>query len=567
MKNPELSGKKFFPAFLLLLFLVAGNASFAQPDSLVVDSLTTLIDANYPPYNQAAPGDTIFLSGGHREFLLMRNFRGDSLNPITFMNTDGVVIIDTDHYFGISAENCRFIRLTGTGSSDNFYGIQIKRVSQGGGIGIGKLSSDFELDHVSIKNVQQSAIVAKTDPNCLFNSTRDKFTQYNTIIHDNYIENSGNEGMYVGNTKYFGQTVNCNGTDTLLMPSLLNGVRIFGNILHYTGWDGIQVTSASANCSIYDNLIMFDSQAEQSAQMSGILLGGGSKCDCYNNYISDGKGNGIESHGLGGYRIFNNIIVNAGKTFLPDDSSKMRHGIFISDVSALPDSSFYLLFNDMVNPKSDGIRFSSIRSRNNLIASNVIINPGNFDYYENGHTSFKGQDAYVMIPDASADVSLKNNYFARTPDSAGFSPTNYTLQPGSPLIDAAFSDNRGVAFDFYHHERPYGIVSDIGAHEYNPAFLGFPENQTRSAKRITLFPNPVTDSFFIRFYSSETTSTILFMYDLQGKLIGRYNLEISGPGMQTKEVNVKNLPEGIYLIMLRTGGQNHSGRFTKVGRN
>jgi hypothetical protein len=103
--------------------------------------------------------------------------------------------------------------------------------------------------------------------------------------------------LYIGNSKYFGQVVNCNGVDTLLLPSLLNGVKIYNNIISYSGWDGIQVSSASSNCQIYDNLIMFDSQDEYFAQMSGILLGGGSKCDCFNNYITDGKGNGIESHG------------------------------------------------------------------------------------------------------------------------------------------------------------------------------------------------------------------------------------------------------------------------------
>jgi len=49
--------------------------------------------------------------------------------------------------------------------------------------------------------------------------------------------------------------------------------------------------------------------------MSGILIGGGAKCDCYNNKIFDGKGDGIDVFGLGYMKIFNNLIVRAGRTF------------------------------------------------------------------------------------------------------------------------------------------------------------------------------------------------------------------------------------------------------------
>ncbi len=566
MKNLFFSGKKFIIPLLLLCWISFPDTCAAQRGHFIVDSLTTVIDAANSPFNMVLPGDTIFLTGGRKDYLLIRNFQGVPGNPITFMNSAGVVIIDTDHYFGISVENCRYFRITGTGSEATFYGFQINRVSRGAGIGVGKLSSDFELDHLSVKNVLFGAIIAKTDPSCLFNSTREKFTQYNTAVHDCYISNSGNEGMYIGSTKYFGQVVNCDGKDTLLLPSLLDGVRVYNNIVESAGWDGIQVSSASNNCQVYDNLILHDSQDEHYGQMAGIMLGGGSKCDCYNNYISDGKGIGIESHGLGGYRIFNNIIVNAGKSYKPYDSLDMKFGIFITDTSVIPDSSFYLLFNDIINPKSDGIRFSSTLSRHNLVASNVIINPGNFDFYEHGNTGFIGKDAYVMLPDHSSEVNLKNNYFSRTSDSAGFSATNYTLQPGSPLIDAGYFENKGVTYDFYHHARPYGKSYDIGAHEFNPAFLDISENKPPSATKISLYPNPVRDSFSIRFQVTAPSKVIFDMYNLQGTNIDSSNWRIPGTGSFTKTVNVANLPDGIYLFMLRIGTQSHSGRFVKVSR-
>ena len=75
-------------------------------------------------------------------------------------------------------------------------------------------------------------------------------------------------------------------------------------------------------------------------QMSGILIGGGSQCDCYNNYIYKGKGDGIESLGLGDYRIFNNVIVDAGRSYYPSDPTKMKYGIYVNDNSAGSNSGF-----------------------------------------------------------------------------------------------------------------------------------------------------------------------------------------------------------------------------------
>ena len=548
----------------LMCFVAAGRCwSFSQNRGFSVDTLTTVIDGSYPPYNQVLAGDTLLLEHGKRDFILLRNFQGEAGKPVVVINNGGIVNINTDHYFGISVRNCRYIKFTGTGDADHFYGIKIERVGHGGGIGIGSLSSDFEIDHVSIENCLGPGINAKTDPDCSFTSTRDKFTQFNSIIHDNYISGVSNEGLYVGSSKYFGQTVNCEGRDTLLLPSLLDGVRIFNNIIRYTGWDGIQVSSASSDCQVFDNTIIFDSQDESYNQMSGILLGGGSKCDCFNNYISQGKGNGIENHGLGGNRIFNNIIVDAGRSYMPLDSTLMRHGIYISDVSVQIDSSFSIINNDIINPKSDGIRFASILSKHNLLASNLIINPGSYDFYENGNTSFKGKDSYIMLPNVAADVTMQNNYLSRTAEGAGFSDIDYTLLLGSPLIDSAYFDNKGVVFDFYHHPRPYGTASDIGAFEFIPAYFGIPGDTSGFLTRPILFPNPARTILFIQYKTSLKTDVFLDIYSLNGIHVKRAKQEQVIAGRQVIKVDVEKFEPGIFLYTLRVGKYSSSGKFVK----
>jgi hypothetical protein len=441
------------------------------------------------------------------------------------------------------------------------YGIQISRVDGGSGVGIGGMSSDIEIDHLLITNCLTEGIFAKTDPDCSFKASRDSFTQFNTIIHDNYITDVANEGMYIGSSYFSGITLTCNGKDTIVMPPLLKGVKVYNNIVKNTGWDGIQVSSASMNCQIFNNTVLNDSQAEVQNQMSGILIGGGTKGDCFNNFICNGKGDGIENHGAGGNKIYNNIIVNAGKTYLPNDLSKMKHGIFISDASVTADSSFYIFFNDIINPKSDGIRFQSIKSKHNLVASNLIINPGNFNLYELDNTPFTGNDAYVMIPNAAADVQLKNNFFSKDAQTAGISENDYTILSGSPLINRGYSDSRSVTFDFQNNRRPVGGLFDIGAMEYNSGNDTL--LQTFSEKPV-LYPNPVNSTLMIKYLSIELTRTSFNIYSMSGALVMQQYNQVVLPGIQQLQIAVDKLSCGVYFYAIQNGKDIRFGKFIKL---
>jgi hypothetical protein len=557
----------FEKLLLSLCTVLILNTTFGQKTSFRIAPETWVLDGHDDIYKDINPGDTLFFLAGYRNYLLIKDFHGSEDKPIVLINSGGAVIIDTDHYFGISIQNCRYIKLTGTGDPNQSYGFQIKRVANGSGMGIGDKSSDFEIDHILIENCSIGGIYAKTDPDCNLTAVRGIFTQYNTSIHDNYIANAGNEGLYVGSTKYFGQNVNCNGKDTLLMPSLLNGVRVYNNIIKYSGWDGIQVSSASNNCQIFGNTILYDSQAEVGSQMSGIIIGGGSKCDCYNNFISNGKGDGIESHGLAGYRIFNNIIVNAGRTFKPSDPNVMKHGIFVTDVSAQKDSSFYILHNSIINPKSDGIRFSSIKSKKNLISSNVIINPGNFDFYENGNTHFKGKDSYLMFPNSESDVTTKNNFLSRDIAEAGFASliqekaSDFKLGAGSVLINSADAESE-VAFDFSGQPRPVGQFADIGAWEYNSTSANSLE-YTQLKSQTQLLGNPVDDFLTIQFKYELNQRISLDIYNSNGQLINHVGESGLIVDRQVIRVNVSNLSTGLYFARIQWGNSSESEKFFK----
>jgi len=499
---------------LLILLAITGllysTGTVAQHARIIVDPATTMVDGESDPYNKLRPGDSLFFMAGNRQYLFIRNFTGTKANPIVFINYQGVVSFNTDWYYGIKISNCRYTRLTGTGDPKSFYGFRIDRVKGGAGLSLGDLSTDFEGDHLYISNVPIAGVYAKTDPDCSFTSTRDKFTQYNTVFHDNYISNTGNEGFYIGSSFYGGETVNCKGRDTLIYPGILNGVRVYNNIIKGTGWDGIQVGSAFSDCRIYNNLVMFDSQAGVSSQMSGIMIGGGSQCDCYNNYIYKGKGDGIESLGIGGYKISNNVIIDAGRSFQPDNSSMMKHGIYVGDVSIKPGLAFTILNNRIINPKSDGIRFASTLSKNNLVASNTIINPG------------LGSSAYIVLTNPACDVRLKNNHLA--PESK-----NPGLKDSIPVSDIIGSNRK------------------------------YPEAEGDSLP----YPNPVITNMSIN-YTLDTLSVVMLdIYSLDGNRI--YHTEQKGlsAGSHTLTVDVHTFPVGVCLYTLRAGTRFFSGKFLK----
>lgn len=530
----------------------------ANNKNIIIDLQTTVVDGEIAPFNQLIPGDTLLINAGTRSSLMIKNVFGSSENPIIIINNKGLVIVNTVDYYGISIRNCSHFRLTGSGDIKHRYGIQVTRVEKGSGIGIGERSTDIEVDHISIQNTPIGGLYVKTDPNCTTPSTREKFTQYNTSIHDNYIARTGNEGMYIGSSNFTGETVKYNGNDTILMPPLLEGVKIFNNIIEYAGWDGIQVSSASKDCQIYGNTILYDSQAEYYAQMSGILIGGGTKGDCFNNFIAYGKGNGIESHGLGGYKIFNNIIVDAGKSYKPLDLNERKHGIFVTDVSVLPDSSFHIVHNDIINPKSDGIRFQSSISKNNLIASNLIINPGNFNLYEFGNTYLKGIDSYIMIPHDSADVRLENNFLTLDYGIAGLTDT-YELLPESPLIDNASLS--GVTFDYYNKSRPFGIKPDIGAVEYHD-----PQSTRNfeSHRSVEIYPNPVKNQLTIRYKLLNTNSALIKVFNLAGDIVLQKNHLSDSKAIQEFQIDTVGLISGMYLFTIEKENELISGKFIKT---
>ena len=458
--------------WILLLTIIFGSAEILMAQNCNCKHTITLLQTNVDGSKlNVLPGDIVCIEAGNRRFLRLYNFNGTVDKQIVFINCGGEVLIqNNDLQYGISISGSSYFRLTGTGNGGGSYGIRIMETMIGGsmGISVGGRSTNFEIDHIEIANIGFAGIMAKTDPKCDLSTNRDNFIQYQTIIHDNYIHNTGGEGLYIGHSFYNGILSTCDGQEVLLIPSVLKGVRVYNNVIDATGWDGLQVGSATEDCEIYGNTITNYGLKAISAQHSGIQIGGGTTGKCYNNYIANGTGNGMSIFGLGNNDIYNNVIVNSGYNYYPGEPKNI-HGIFMDDRATIPGSSFNFYNNTIVNPKADGIRFMGTQSIDNKFYNNIILKPGSLGTYN----QYSSQNSYINVGSVVGVSSIQsNNYFFKNMSKVLFADTlnnNYRLTSYSPAIDAGRDLTvYGIKTDIESNERPNGKNFDLGAFEYTP---------------------------------------------------------------------------------------------------
>jgi parallel beta-helix repeat protein len=430
----------------------------------VIERAVRVADAR-TDYSAVRPGDTVCIAAGNRGVLVLKNFRGTPSDRITFINFGGAVVIDSDTSHGILLQNSRFFRLTGSGASGIDYGIKVVH-STNLGIQIVHKSSDFEVDHIEVRDVDGAGMGAKSRAVCSDGSTNDydydadgnklgdlddvvnrgNFVQYDSVFHDNYIHHVGTEGFYVGSSHYQeGRELTCaSGPETAYDPVIV-GVSIYDNKVTDTGMDGIQVGSAIENCDIYRNVILRDSR----------------ECNIYSNFIKDGGGPGMYIHGNGGNIIYNNVIINAGE----DESlgNNPGHGIVVTNGSNPGGNSIYVLNNTIVTPRTFGIKFLCDRGSDSRVQNNIIVAPGNYDAY--------AEDAYIQTGGRGV-AAISNNITTQTLAEvrfAGPASTDYSLQPNSPAVDSGIDWHLDMpATDFDGISRPQGNSYDIGAYEFAP---------------------------------------------------------------------------------------------------
>jgi hypothetical protein len=474
----------------------------------------------------AGPGDVICIVASSKKYLGFRNFHGSESDPIIFKNCGGQVIIgNTDWYYGMRMDNCRYFHITGTGDGGYTYGIKIDGTAyEISGLTIGWLSTDFEVDHVEVLNTGFAGIMAKTDPDCQGNPNRGNFIQKNTSIHDNYIHDVGAEGIYVGFPHYRGIKRECNGDSINVLPHEVHGLRIYQNIIENTGREGIQVGCATTDVEIYNNSIKYFGKANVQWQRSGVHLSTGTTGKFYNNFIYSGTGHGMWLNGHGDNFIYNNLFVDVG--------SSGEDGIMCHDSIVVAGTGYHIINNTFVNMPGFGLKMYTDR--------NTIFN------FQNNIIAGSGKD-FTSVPPSVAfnstnnimDHDIQKIYFM---DYAG---GNFRLTEISPAVDAGIDmAASGVLMDFENILRPRGKTYDAGAYEspFERMMMGF-----------FIYPNPVYTIAYITFVLPEDTEGDLKVYDMHGRVVA---IIAKGPFKASEKYEYVYdsiyLAQGVYFYALET---------------
>jgi parallel beta-helix repeat protein len=388
------------------------------------------------------PGDVVCLQAGRRDVLELHNFHGEAGEVITFVNDGGTVDIrgGSDDYAGIEIENSDHIRVTGTGESSQ-CGADHPEDAQRCGISVlgsarsvtGKVRTEHvEIDHVEMGDTTQSAVSIKDN-----DLDRGEWVAHDVVLRHNYVHDVYDEGMYVGSSDYKSGD-----------PHLFDGVHLSHNLVVDTGRDGLQVGSATRDCTIHHNVIKNSGLNDESDHRAGVMNNKGSVCNIYNNYITDTEGWGIYVQGNGTNEIYNNVVVRAGRSVEPGD--KDGDGIAIHDGSNVR-NSIYVWNNTIVSAAGDGIGWDNDPGSDNQVRNNLVVDSGGANIDRDSH------------------VQVEHNVTAAEVSAAGFvdaASDDYRLRPGSPAVDEGVSlQTYGVVDDLDGRARPQGSAYDIGAYE------------------------------------------------------------------------------------------------------
>ncbi len=524
--NPHL--KRFITGFALLILSVFSTTVLAQDcgcDYTISTSQGYIKATDVPAIK---PGSTVCIKAGVRGRLKLIGFKGTATQPITFKNCGGKVIFDNTTQEGTFIfEGSRYFRVTGTGDPAHKYGFLIRTAVKGSAMGVSE--SDFELDHIEIADAGFAGIISKIDPTCTNTQYhRANFTMRNVSIHDNYIHDTYGEGMYIGSSNYGGKTSSC-GT---LYPHLIEGLRIYNNRIENTGADGLQVSSATKDVEVYNNTIYrYGQDPFQSSQINGLMIGGGSTGKYYNNSITEGKGMGICSFGIGNLYLYNNVVVRSG-----------GDGIFIDERSPLlPNSGNYVHNNTVVSSGKYSIRILSRNSVGNTFYNNLLVAPATLT------STSTGSFHYLNIVFSDIKYVQSNNIFIPTVNQASFADAanrNYELTTTSPAIDKGKVLSH-FNYDLERNPRPQGNSYDAGAFEFSgtaTSTANTPPTVGASAdKSITLPTNTLT----ITGAASDPDGSIASVS--WSKVSGS---TVSLSGTSTLRLSLSNLLQGTYTFRL-----------------
>jgi MYXO-CTERM domain-containing protein len=218
----------------------------------------------------------------------------------------------------------------------------------------------------------------------------------------------------------------------------MEGVSLHHNLIHDTGWDGLQVGAAPVDCAVFANVIDRVGLEGVQYQWQGIQIGGGAACQVYGNIVRDGPAVGIILIGAGESTLYNNLLVGFG-----------GDGIFADDRDVFSGHRYAFVNNTIVSPGRYGIMMLGDMTSGSVAYNNLVVAAPeggvNGDHWEEADN--------LVVDDAAAGGFV---------DAAG---GDFRLTAGSVAVNAGRDVTAyGVTTDL--EGVPRDPAPDQGAYEY-----------------------------------------------------------------------------------------------------
>ncbi len=265
-----------------------------------------------------APGDTLKIPGGAYNVIDLGNFSGSAAYPVVVQNRGGQVTCTIIRL----SNTAEYFKLLGNGKPGVTYGFKINGGKTTGSC-LTAFGKGFEIAYIEGTNSKSGFFIKKNPSAGDPQSQHPNYIMENIRLHHNYLHHISGEGMYIGHTAADGGQ----GGNPLL-PVRARNVEIAYNIVDQTGWDGIQLANATTGNTIHHNTVTNFGTTKSYGQQAGILLGGNSAADIYNNTIKNGSGNGIQNFGFGLNKIYDNYLENVGR----NGTARGVEAVFCNDI-------------------------------------------------------------------------------------------------------------------------------------------------------------------------------------------------------------------------------------------
>lgn len=278
--------------YLFILSLCFSVGTYAQNKNITIDN-SFPYHVNQKTLGRATTGgDTIFISSARTKPLRFQLTNGNASRPLVVINKGGQVKIDspTSYTWGaITLENCRYIKISGSGHPNFKYGFLL--AANECGLAFSEVSSDCEAEFIKISHKGFFGIMAKK--NYGLNTPVSYPVFENLIIHDCFIENVS-EGMYLGET---------------VSPGMeFKHVRIYNNIVRNTLRESIQIANMVEDVEIYNNTLLNAGLANITYQTNILQIGDNSVANVHDNILIKAPTTGIAVYGKGNCSFTNNYL-------------------------------------------------------------------------------------------------------------------------------------------------------------------------------------------------------------------------------------------------------------------